>query len=334
MRTLLAGIYFLCLRCWNFLYERKWIIPKRVNAMVVSVGNLTVGGTGKTPFTIFLAKHYQSNGYTVGIVSRGYKGNYQGAVALVSDGTTLFGSAAMSGDEPMMMARRLSGVSIAVSKDRYLGCQLLIEKFKVNLILLDDGFQHRRLYRDLNLLLIDATQQNHSLLPKGPMREPVSAASRASVVIVTRQENDASHIHCVEAYQWTGPTLHAFFSPVALIHVRTGVSKSPSNLKGEKILVFCGIGNPQSLLKILNDLGAIVCESIVFQDHYSYTDLDAKKIGRKGKTLGVAYIVTTEKDAMKVESLSVSEMECFALRIEMGVREPAAVWEKALHHEA
>jgi tetraacyldisaccharide 4'-kinase len=222
----------------------------------------------------------------------------------------------------------LSGVPIAVSKDRYQGCQLLIEKFKVNLILLDDGFQHRRLHRDLNLLLIDTTQQNHFLLPKGPMRERVSAAERAHVIILTRQESENANY--VSPCPLTCPVLHTYFSPVALIHFQTKVSQSPSHLKGEKVLVFCGIGNPNSFLKMLTDLGADVCASVVFQDHYHYTALDIKEIERKSKTLGVKYIITTEKDAIKIEPLSVSGIDIFALRIEVGFREPSTVWERLL----
>lgn len=325
MRTLLSVIYFLVWWCWNFLCEHQWIVPKRVKATVVSVGNLTVGGTGKTPFTIFLAKYYQERGYTVGIVSRGYKGNYRGPVALASDGATLFGSAAISGDEPMMMARRLAGVPIAVSKDRYHGCDMLIEKFNVNLILLDDGFQHRRLYRDLNLLLVDTTEKNFYLLPKGPMREPVSAASRADVIILTRQEDTPDDK--VETH-FNASLLHTYFSPVALINLQTGVSQSPSVLKSDKVLAFCGIGNPQSFLKMLTDLGADVCESVLFRDHFHYTNKDIKEIGEKGRRLGVRYIVTTEKDAIKIESLSISGIDIFALRIAIAFREPSTVWEK------
>jgi tetraacyldisaccharide 4'-kinase len=330
VKTFLAGIYFLLWWFWNFLYEHRFLVPKRVNAVVVSVGNLTVGGTGKTPLTIFLGKFYQERGYRVGIVSRGYKGSYRGAVALVSDGTTLFGSAAISGDEPMMMARQLTSVPIAVSKDRYQGCQLLIEKFKVNLILLDDGFQHRRLHRDLNLLLIDTTEKNFSMFPKGPLREKVSAALRANVVILTRQGNSANERGCMGAYPWTGPTLKTYFSPIALIHLQTGVSKSPSDLKGEKVLAFCGIGNPQSFLKMLTDLGADVCESVVFQDHYNYTAWDIKELEKKSKNLSLKRIVTTEKDAIKIESLAVSGIDIFVLQIEIRFIETTTVWERHL----
>ncbi len=336
IRSLVASIYFLVWWFWNFLYEHRLLTPKRVNALVVSVGNLTVGGTGKTPFTIFLGKFYQERGYRVGIVSRGYKGSYRGAVALVSDGTTLFGSAKISGDEPMMMAKRLTSVPIAVSKDRYLGCQLLIEKFKVNLILLDDGFQHRRLHRDLNLLLIDTTEKNFSMFPKGPMREKVSAASRANVVVLTRQGNEADDANCIGAYQWTGPTLKTYFSPITLIHFQTGASHAPSDLKGDRVLAFCGIGNPQSFLKMLTDLGADVCELVVFQDHYNYTDLDIKEIEQKSKILDIKRggrplrIVTTEKDAIKIESLAVSGINIFVLQIDIRFREPTTIWERHL----
>ncbi|HZR45761.1 MAG TPA: tetraacyldisaccharide 4'-kinase, partial [Candidatus Manganitrophaceae bacterium] len=147
--TLLASIYGLSCRIRIFLYEKGVFQRKRAGCYVVSIGNLTVGGTGKTPFTIYLAEKWREKGYKIGIVSRGYKGSYKGPVVLVSDGESILEKVSSVGDEPYLMAERLKGIPIVVSADRFKGCQRLIERFRVDIILLDDGFQHLRLHRDL-----------------------------------------------------------------------------------------------------------------------------------------------------------------------------------------
>ncbi|MEK7747747.1 MAG: tetraacyldisaccharide 4'-kinase [Nitrospirota bacterium] len=336
MKTALSGIYFIIWWLWDFLYEYNILVPKQVAAKVVSVGNLTVGGTGKTPITIFLARFYQSKGYRVGIVSRGYKGNYQGKVALVSDGKSVLTSSDICGDEPYLMAKRLSGklreaqtpsagaaagVCVAVSKLRHDGCQMLIDKFNVNLILLDDGFQHRRLYRDLNLLLIDTTEKNNALLPKGPMREGFPAAKRADIIILTREGESP------KMPESTIPVLHAVFLPVALVHLKTGTSYPLTKLSGASVLAFCAIGNPNSFIKILANLGAKIEASIFFRDHFRYSVAEIKAIGEKALAFGVKWIVTTEKDAVKIESLSFPEIDLFVLQVDVVFREPSGLWE-------
>lgn len=329
IKTLLSMIYFILWRIWDFLYETKWIVPKRVNAIIVSVGNLTVGGTGKTPLTIFLARFYQLKGYRVGIVSRGYKGNYKGMAALVSDGKTILTSATVSGDEPALIAQQLLsiGAPIAVSKKRDAGCQLLIEQFGVNLILLDDGFQHRRLHRDLNLLLIDTTEKNKAILPKGPMRETPCAAKRADLIILTRQDADSDQSR---SSPFGVPVLHAGFFPVALIHLQTGVATVPTVLSGETILAFCAIGNPNAFIKTLADLGAKIAASVFFRDHFSYSASDMNAIEKKASALGVKWIVTTQKDAVKIASLSSLSslpVKLFVLQIDVLFQESEEEWE-------
>ncbi|MFQ5781092.1 MAG: tetraacyldisaccharide 4'-kinase, partial [Nitrospiria bacterium] len=188
--TLFAWLYGLVCRLRPFLYEKGFLPRKRADAFIVSVGNLTVGGTGKTPFTIYLAETWREKGYSVGIVSRGYGRNDKRSVVLVSDGEKMLEAASAAGDEPYLMAERLKGIPVVVSADRFKGCQWLIRHFKMDLILLDDAFQHVPIHRDMNLLLIDAMNPygNHRLLPRGPLREPLSAARRADLVIFTRSE--------------------------------------------------------------------------------------------------------------------------------------------------
>ncbi len=317
IRSILAGIYFLIWRLWIFLYEHKIILTKKVDSFVVSIGNLTVGGTGKTPFTIFLAQQYQSRGKRVGIVSRGYGGSYKGHFTLVSDGKTIFESPEVVGDEPVLIAKRLGGIPIIVSRDRVMGCQQLIDRFQVNLILLDDGFQHLRIHRDLNLLLVDATQTNDALLPAGPMREPAYAACRANVMILTRSNRSTETVPMIEASGFTGPILKSFFTPVELVHLQKGVSQSVSSLKGAKVLAFCGIGNPDAFTKMLNELGATVLETVLYRDHFHYTHSDIQEIAEQAKNLGTAFIVTTEKDAVKIAGLITEPMNIWAVRIQI-----------------
>jgi len=331
VKTILSGIYFLLWRCRLFLYEHKILPTKRVNAFVVSVGNLTVGGTGKTPVTLFLAQQYQAKGSRVGIVSRGYRGRYKAPVVVVSDGQSVLEPPQIVGDEPVMMARRLNGVPIVVSRDRVLGCQWLIDHFKIDLILLDDGFQHIRLHRDLNILLMDATQTNYFLLPKGPMREPIFAAHRANIVIVTRQDCASPPFNMPEGSGFDSPILQTSFYPVGLMPLKGGASRPISTLSGEPIIAVCGIGNPSAFIKMLEQLGAKIYETILFPDHHHYTEADMQGIGIKAKSLGAKTIITTEKDAIKIERIPAQmapfeAVDIWALEIRISFLDPYERW--------
>ena len=323
VKTIFSGIYFLLFRLRLFLYDHQILSIKRVNAFVVSVGNLTTGGTGKTPVTLFLAQQYQARETRVGIVSRGYRGRYKGPVVVVSDGRSILESPQVVGDEPVMMARRLTGVPIVVSKDRVSGCQWLIDHFKIEVILLDDGFQHIRLHRDLNILLMDTTQTNYALLPKGPMREPIFAAHRADVVLLTRREDSSLPFKMPDRSGFTGPILQTSCSPVALIHIKRGDSRPVSTLSGEPIIAVCGIGNPSQFIKMLEQVGAKICETMIFPDHHNYTAADIQKIENKARASGAKAIITTEKDAVKIELFlaghvaPIESNDIWALRIEM-----------------
>jgi tetraacyldisaccharide 4'-kinase len=326
LKTILSQIYFLVWSLWRFLYFCRLLPVKRVNAFVVSIGNLSVGGTGKTPFTIFLAQEYQKRGAQVGIVSRGYGGKYPEPVAVVSDGKTIFRSAEAVGDEPYLMAKQLTGVPIIVSRDRFLGCQQLIEQFGVRTILLDDGFQHLRLHRDLNIMLIDTTKTNSFLLPKGPMREPLTAIHRADLVILTRTETPSESSPLITESGFAGPVLKIAFSPVELIQVENQTHRPLSALSGESILAFCGIGNPASFTNMLIRLGATLRETMLFRDHFQYTASDIQSITARAKALDITTIVTTEKDAVRLEHI-LGKPPLWALRIGTAFLEPRSVWE-------
>lgn len=176
------------LRC--VAYQRGWRRTHRLSCPVVSIGNLVAGGTGKTPMTQFIARHAQHLGYHPVILSRGYKGRAERKGGVVSDGTTVLMTPEMAGDEPFMLASSLTGIPVIVGQDRYRSGCLAIKQFQPDLILLDDGFQHIRLARDLNILLLDNHRPmgNGYLLPRGILREPLAAIKRADVVVFTRAE--------------------------------------------------------------------------------------------------------------------------------------------------
>jgi tetraacyldisaccharide 4'-kinase len=331
--TLLAFIYHLSCRLRIFLYDKGVLPRKRAGCYVVSVGNLTVGGTGKTPVTIYLAEKWKEKGYAVGIVSRGYGGNYKEPVVLVSDGTTLLEKVSKVGDEPYLMAERLKGVPIVVSVDRFKGCQRLIEQFKVDVILLDDGFQHLRLHRDLNLLLVDATNPfgNGFLLPRGSLREPVSEVRRADLVIFTRSENGSDASEWIAEIERLGrPCVRSTFRPTGLTELHSGVPRPLSDLKGQPVLCFCGIGNPDSFLHLLGLLGAEIKEQVIFGDHHPYQKSDWIDIKKKVAEREVKCVVTTEKDAVKIKEFLPADFEVWVLRVEVFFWEEAEKWESLL----
>jgi tetraacyldisaccharide 4'-kinase len=333
--TILASLYGLTCRLRILLYEKGMLPRKKVDCLVVSIGNLTVGGTGKTPFTIFLAKKWQERGYAVGIVSRGYRGTYKGPLRLVTDGQEILEKPETAGDEPYLMAQRLKGIPILVSSDRYKACRWLLERFDLDVILLDDGFQHIRLHRDLNILLVDATNPfgNGALLPRGALREPLSEVRRADVVIFTRSEDadDASE-WISEIERFGRPCIRTTFQPTRLIHVVNGTSLPPSTLVKEPVLGFCGIGNPDSFAMLLKRLGGDLREQVIFRDHHSYQRSDLEKIRKEAAQLGVKWVITTEKDAVKIKALLPKDFEVWALRVDIIFWEDPDKWESLLFH--
>lgn len=327
--TMLSWMYGALCRFRIFLYEAGILPKKRVDCPVVSIGNITTGGTGKTPLTIYLAEKWQERGKTVGIVSRGYRRETKTSVVLVSDGSKLLESARSVGDEPRLMAERLKGVPIIVAADRYEGCRWLISRFHVDLILLDDGFQHIRLDRDLNLLLIDVTNPfgNGRLLPRGSLREPVSEIRRADCVIFTRtdrEEDMADLSNLIKRFE--RPFLKSRFQASELIDFKSGLVHPLSDLKGQLILAVCGIGNPKAFLKQLSVLGAKIQDAIIFQDHHDYKPSDIHTIGERAEAIHIARIVTTEKDAVKMKGLPGINLDIWILRIDM-------VFLEALQHQ-
>jgi 3-deoxy-D-manno-octulosonic-acid transferase len=316
--------YGLAVRIRAVLYRLGWLPTRRLPCRVVSVGNLTVGGTGKTPVVIWLVERLLARDCKVGVLSRGYKRTGREPALLVSDGKTVLAGPAEAGDEPYLIARRCPGAVVAVGTDRYRLGRWVLERFPIDCFVLDDGFQHLGLQRDVNLLLIDASDPAGlaHLLPAGRLREPLSAAKRATEVLLTRVAGPDSVMAPIRAA--TGrdfqPVLVRFRAE-GLVDVRTGAVEQTGSISGRSTLIFSGIARADSFRDLLAGLGVKVVEELVFPDHHAYTDADLDSIRTRAVRGHAEVILTTEKDAVKVAPLLRPDDRVLAVRLGTEIRE-------------
>ncbi len=313
--------YGLASRLRTGLYRRGWLTTRRLPCRVVSVGNLTVGGTGKTPVVICLAEWLLSQGKRVGVLSRGYRRQSRAPRLLVSDGRRLLAGPSEAGDEPYLIAKRCPRAVVAVGADRYELGRWVLERFPIDCFLLDDGFQHVALHRDVNLLLIDATDRTglKAMFPVGRLREPLSAAARATAVLLTRAESQEVRHRTMALLKSSGSTceepIFVTLKPEAFIRVQTGERAPLQQLAGISVLVFSGIANPASFRQGVEDLAVKVVEEIRFRDHYHYRPEDMTRLREAARRAGATALVTTEKDAVKVAPLLDQHDVCWAVRL-------------------
>src|SRR5437016_325527 len=339
----LSYLYGLAMRGRAALYARGLLRQQILPCRVISVGNLTVGGTGKTPVVIALAAALRDCGRMVGVISRGYKRRSGTSILEISDGRTLRGHPGDSGDEPFLIAQRCPGVPVAVGADRPLVGRYLVDRFDLDTLVLDDGFQHLALRRDMDILVLDASAPfgNGYLLPRGRLREPLSAMDRASAVLVTRASQAQRLDELKATVRAAAPAVPIWitdFAPSAVVQVGGATAAEPSVLKGERVLAVSGIGNPESFRRLLAAVGATVVDHCVFADHHAYSQDDLGRIRRSAAQAGVDRIVTTEKDAVKLtqllQTLSPSDGEgrvrgdIWAVRIELQWIEGWEEWKR------
>jgi tetraacyldisaccharide 4'-kinase len=276
---------------------------------VLSVGNLTLGGTGKTPVVILIADWLLAQGKRVAILSRGYRRTSTDPYLLVSNGERLLVGPNEAGDEPFLMAQRCPKAITAVGADRYELGYWVLDRFPIDCLLLDDGFQHLGLYRDVNLLLVDATDAEGlaALVPAGRLREPLQAAARATAIVVTRADVPAQVTEvCHRLQAAIGPMpapIQVIFRPESLVSVVTGASQPPSWSKGKTALLCSGVGHGGSFRSLVEMMGIKILDEVVHADHHTYTGKDVEQLRLRAATLKAELVVTTEKDACKLASL-------------------------------
>ncbi|WP_163469914.1 tetraacyldisaccharide 4'-kinase [Fusobacterium sp. IOR10] len=303
---ILSYLYFLITSLRNLLYDRKILkINKIEDLFVICIGNITVGGTGKTPAVQYFAKKLANEGKKVAVISRGYRGKRKVDPLVVSDGKEIFVTSLESGDEPYIHVLNLK-VPIIVGRDRYKAAKLAKEKFNVDTIILDDGFQHRKFFRNWDIVLIDATNPFgwNALLPKGTLREKFdSAAKRASEFIITKSdliaERDLNKLKRFLRGKYGKPVSVARHGIKCLYDIE-GNMKPLFWVKDKRVLLFSGLANPLNFEKTVISLNPKYIERIDFLDHHSFKDRDIALIKKRAKDINASYVITTEKDIVKI----------------------------------
>ena len=310
-------------------YHRGWLAVRRLPCRVLSIGNLTLGGTGKTPMVEVVARLLQREGLCVAILSRGYGGTSGTAITVVSDGERCLVSPHIAGDEPVLLAEHLPGIPVVVGRDRYTAGMLAIERFGVGVIVLDDGFQHVRLARDLNILLLDAVRPfgNGHLFPRGDLRERPAALARAHAIVLTQW--DPHSAYPIAALALPQPAPSVFYSrhvPIDLRGIDTGHLLPVISLMGRRILAFCGIGTPEHFRQTLQRLEAEVITCIAFPDHYPFTRSDLEHLVQRAKDCGAEMLVTTEKDGVRLRAYRPLPGHIWELRIHATIVAQVDAW--------
>lgn len=300
----------------------------RLPCRVVSIGNLTVGGTGKTPLTIWMARWYRQQGWRVAVLSRGYGGQLGLGPCVVSTGEGPLYTWSEVGDEPYLLAQELPGVPVIVGKDRFRSGSYAIECFGIDVVILDDGFQHYRLARDLDIVLIDTTNPfgSGALLPRGILRERLPGLQRADAIVLTRVEQDplATERMCHELRRWVGNRpIYKLGTQVRSVIGESDVGRDFEPLQQQNVVAVVGIGNPQAFAATLTQLGCNVLALLVFPDHHPYTEHDWQAIIDIALCQGAQCLVTTTKDRVRLDPSWMTPVPLYSLHIEVAFAEGA-----------
>lgn len=317
-----------------FLYNERLLSNNALGCLVVVVGNLTVGGTGKTPVVERFAKTLQERGRKVAILSRGYKSKkepgYKKLIRwlthteppppkVVSNEQEVLLGSDVAGDEPYMLARNLPGVPVVVDSNRVKAGLYAIKKFKVDTLILDDGFQYLPLRGRLNLLLVDTTNPfgNGYTLPRGILREPIKHLARSSYIFLTKSNGhpDPEIMDTIEKYKPGAEIIECTHRPEYLQDVFSNEQKPLDYIKGKKVGVFSGIAVPEGFERFVSELGAEIVYKKRFMDHYRFSCEEIQEVFDRSKQAGAEIILTTEKDAVRVEPEFQTEMEFLFLRV-------------------
>ena len=300
----LAVIYGVITTLRNFCYDYGFFKISKVSIPVISMGNITAGGTGKTPMTIYLAKEAKVRGFKPGIVSRGYGRDSQG-LQIVHDGNEMKNTVENSGDEPFLMASLLKDVPVVVSDNRVDGAGRLIQDYGVNLIILDDAFQHRKIYRDIDIVLMNASEKYsaYHMLPMGQLREFPWGLKRADFIVATK--GDVNEIP-KSMQKFMGDTIQSTQIFQAEKYTSNGY-ESVEYCKDEScecvvapFFAFCGIAHGDLFFKTLNEMKIDILDSISFKDHVEYDESTIATLKSKINNSNTKTVITTEKDLVKL----------------------------------
>ncbi len=316
---LISRLYKILIWLRNLLYDKKWVKIFSFEKPIISIGNLSTGGTGKTPLVIYLSEYLKKIGKKPGIISRGY-GRSSTGLKIVHDGKNLLIDVHDAGDEPFLIAKILNNVPIIVSENKSLGIKHLIDLYNIDVIIMDDGFQHRKVDRNLDIVTISSNddQSHYRHLPLGKLREPLKNIDRSNIVLYTKTNNyEFPEVHSKIKNFFSGKYFSAIHKETIMIYDSTGYHKSLT--PNDKLFAFCGIADPKSFFNSLSSLELKLGGKRVFKDHQNYTTNILDHLSAQINASGCKSIITTEKDWVKLPEYFLYKFKIYIIKIEIKV---------------
>jgi tetraacyldisaccharide 4'-kinase len=340
----LGWVYGFAANARSNFYDRHIFESFPLGALTVSIGNLTTGGTGKTPLVAYVSSLLADRGERVCVLSRGYGRRNSSERILVSDGMNVLTDARTGGDEPVELANKLLGKAAVVADgDRVAAAKWAREHLSSTAFVLDDAFQHRRALRDLDIVCIDSTNPfgNGKVLPAGILRENLSSLSRADAVVITRCDLVRSTVEIEETVRQYAPELPIFHSSNKISQLsqfnditgRETETKTENEVRHSPAFAFCGLGNPSNFFRQLEKEGFKLTGRKIFADHHFYSDKDLAEIETRARSVGAECLITTVKDAVRLTEMKVS-LPCYVAEIDTVFTDPKAFREMIFSLEA
>lgn len=324
----ISRIYYLVLNLRKILYGMKILKTRELPCKVISVGNLTLGGTGKTPAVESIANTLKENSIDIAILSRGYKTKRREKIKMINGNNMGILNTKEYGDEPVMLARNLREVPVVVGSDRYSSALFILKKRKVKAVILDDGFQNLSVKKDIDILLIDCANPwgNGSLFPHGILREPLREISRADIVLLTNVYESEDHdikklISEVRILSGEKNIFTSFYEAMNLYNHGEYSVFPPYSINNKKVMCFSGIASPSSFEKLIENNGACLVRSIRFPDHYQYRIDELKEIEEAAKSSGCDMILTTQKDSVKLTDYYPEGIPLWIMKVRIVINE-------------
>ena len=309
----LSYIYGFGLRVNLWMYKAGILSARKLDCCVISIGNITVGGTGKTPTAQRVAMTIKKMGYRVAVLNRGYRAHWDKPIGVVSDGEKIYMTSYEAGDEAYLMAKTMPGVPVVIGRNRAVTGSYAVEKLHAEVIIMDDGFQHWQLKRDMDIVLVDTQNLfgNGVLLPGGAMREPLSHLNRADILLFTKSDRSsqltrANLAESIRRYNKTAPIVESIHHTKEFVKIADrykGFQEKPislEELEGKRVVVFSAIGNPLSFEQNVSGCGLEIAEALRYPDHHDYDMPEMQYIGERARELRVDALITTGKDAVKI----------------------------------